>query len=109
MEKWITRFVATMVVIGGLGLCWTFGMFTAVPVQQGRLLELSSVELQLMLGSALAALAVTWGGVHIFSLSEREDNPRLFGQLRISVVLLALVAMFVGARWSLALVVTGQG
>lgn len=73
MEKWITRFVATMVVIGGLGLCWTFGMFTAVPVQQGRLLELSSVELQLMLGSALAALAVTWGAC----ISSRCQSVRI--------------------------------
>lgn len=107
MEKWITRFVATMVAIGGLGLCWTFGMFTAVPLQQGRLLEISNVELQLMGGSALAALAVTWGAVHIFSLSEKDDNPRLFARLRIVVVLAALIAMYVGAQWSLAHVVAG--
>ena len=107
MEKWITRFVATVVAIGGMGLCWTFSMFSSVPIRQGRLLELSNLEMQLMGGSALAALAVNWCAIHLFSLSEKEDNPRLYSGLRIAMVLAAVVAMYSGAQWSLARVVAG--
>jgi hypothetical protein len=76
MEQWITRSVATLVALGALGLFWTFGMFSAVPVQQGRMFALSGVEMQLMGVSLLAGLATAWGALHLFSLADRESSPR---------------------------------
>lgn len=102
MEKWITRSVAMMVALGALGLFWTFGMFSAVPVQQGRLTALSGVELQLIGVSLLAGLVVAWGALHLFSLADRETNPRVYTLMRIAMPIAALAAVGVGASWSLA-------
>ncbi len=101
MENWITRSVAMMVALGALGLFWTFGMFSAVPIQQGRLTALSSVELQLIGVSLLAGLAVGWGALHLFSIADREARPQLFAVMRAVMLLAALAAAVVGANWSL--------
>lgn len=102
MEQWITRSVATLVALGALGLFWTFGMFSAVPLQQGRLLALSGVEVQLIGVSLLAGLVTGWGALHLFALADRESSPRVFAGLRVVMLLAALSAAVVGAQWSQA-------
>lgn len=105
MEQWITRSMATLVALGALGLFWTFGMFSAVPVQQGRLFALSGAEMQLMGVSLLAGLATAWGALHLFSLADRERHPRWFAAIRLVFMLAALLAAAVGVDWSLGHVV----
>ena len=106
MEQWITRSVATLVALGALGLFWTFGMFSAVPAQQGRLFALSGVEMQLMGVSLLAGLVTAWGALHLFSLADRESNPRLFAAIRLVFLLAVMFAAAVGVDWSLGHVVS---
>jgi hypothetical protein len=106
MEQWITRSVATLVALGALGLFWTFGMFSAVPVQQGRTFALSGVEMQLMGVSLLAGLATAWGALHLFSLADRESSPRLFAAIRLIFLLAVISAAAVGVNWSLGHVVS---
>jgi hypothetical protein len=105
MEKWITRAVATLVALGALGLFWTFGMFTAVPVQQGRLGELSATELQLIGIPLLIGLLVSWGALHLFALADREARPRLYAAICAAMLLVVLAATYAGAQWGLARVV----
>mgnify|MGYP000060628979 FL=1 len=102
MEQWITRSVATLVALGALGLFWTFGMFSAVPMQQGRLLALSGVEMQLMGVSLLAGLATAWGALHLFSLADGESNPKLLAAVRIVFLVVAVLAALVGGDWSMS-------
>ena len=106
MEQWITRSVATLVALGALCLFWTFGMFSAVPVQQGRMFALSGVEMQLMGVSLLAGLATAWGALHLFSLADRESSPRLFAAIRLIFLLTVIFAAAVGVNWSLGHVVS---
>ena len=101
MEKWITRSVAMMVALGALGLFWTFGMFTAVPAQQGRLLALSGVEMQLVGIPLLAGLVVAWGALHLFALADRETCPKAYSAIRVALLIAAVAAASVGANWSL--------
>lgn len=105
MENWITRSVAMMVALGALGLFWTFGMFSAVPVQQGRLTALSGVELQLIGIPLLTGFVVTWGALHLFAIADREARPQVFAVTRVAMLMAALAAAGVGASWSLARVV----
>lgn len=105
MEKWITRVVAALIALGAYGLFWTFGMFTAVPVQQGRLTAMTGTELQLIVIPLLAGMGVVWGSIHLFSLADRETSPRLYAAIRVIVLLGAVAAAGVGASWSLARVV----
>jgi lysylphosphatidylglycerol synthetase-like protein (DUF2156 family) len=102
MEKWITRAVATLVACGALGLFWTFGMFTAVPAQQGRLTALSGVEMQLIGIPLLIGLVVGWGTLHLFALADREERPRLYVATCITLLLAVVAAIYVGAQWGLA-------
>ncbi|MBL8397559.1 MAG: hypothetical protein JNL84_05350 [Candidatus Accumulibacter sp.] len=102
MEKWISRGVATLVALGGLGLFWTFGVFIAVPWRENRLLALSSTETQVVAVSLIAGLAVIWGAQHLLAIADAKDHPRLFQGLRIALLLACLLAVFKGSAWTMA-------
>lgn len=79
MEKWITRGVAALCAAGSAALFWTFGMFLAVPLREGRLLALDRIELQVVGVPLLTGIAVGWGALHLLGLADREkgnaENP----------------------------------
>ena len=59
VENWLTRIVAALCAAGAIGLLWMFGVFVAIPWQQGRMLAISGAELQLI----IVPLAVGVAGV----------------------------------------------
>lgn len=107
MEQWITRGVALIVALGALGLCWTFGLFTAVPLQQGRVFAMSGPEMQLVAVSFIGALGASWCALHLFSLADREAAPAVYKTVRIAFLVAAVAAVATGANWSMTNVVTG--
>lgn len=107
MEHWITRGVALLVALGALGLFWVLGMFAAPLIEQGRLMDLNGAEMQLVGIPLGAGLATFWGALHLFALADKESNPALYKVVRIAFALAAVGAIWVGANWSLARVVTG--
>lgn len=106
MEKGITRFVALLCAIGGLGLAWAFGAFAAIPVRDGRILSMSGVEMQILAVSFVACALVAWGAVHLLSLADRVDSPGAFRLMRAAYGVALLGAAAVGANWSLVHVVS---
>lgn len=74
MEKWITRGVAALCAAGSAALFWTFGMFLAVPLREGRLLALDRIELQVVGVPLLTGIAVGWGALHLLGLADREKG-----------------------------------
>lgn len=122
MEKWITRGVAALCAAGSAALFWTFGMFLAVPLREGRLLALDRIELQVIGVPLLTGIAVGWGALHLLGLADREkgnaENPGNAGpenanvstaphkgrQLIYAAALLtmALAAAFGGMSWTQA-------
>lgn len=106
MEKGITRFVALLCGIGGLGLAWAFGAFAAIPVRDGRIFAMSGIEMQILAVSLIACALVAWGSVHLLSLADRADSPGAFKLMRAAYGLALLIAVAVGANWSLVHVVS---
>ena len=100
MENWITRLVAALFALGSTALFWVFGIFVVVPWRTGRLLKLSTAELQVLGVSLLAGIAVAWAATHLFALADRERNPRLYLAIRIIVVGISLAAVFGGVFWT---------
>ena len=100
MENWITRFVAAICAAGSIALFWTFGMFFAVPWEEGRMLALNAVELQVVGVPPLVGLAVTWGALHILAISDRETNPRVYFALFALLMLAITISFFNGMSWS---------
>ncbi len=107
MERWITRVVALIVALGALGLCWSFGMFTAVPLQQGRLLAMSGPEMQVVGVSLIGALGASWGALHLFSLADRTTAPAIYQAVRVVYLLAAAGMIGWGASWSMGRFVAG--
>ena len=106
VENWITRVVAAFCILGSTGLFWTFGVFVAMPWRQGRLLQLSGSELQIIGIALLIGSAVAWGGLHIVAISDRAENPRIYAAIRILLVMVSLAAVFSGMAWTQAVVLT---
>jgi hypothetical protein len=106
MEKWIIRGVALLCASGGLGLAWAFGAFAAVPLRDGRLFDMTGNEMQIIGISLGAGLVVAWGALHIASLADKESSPRAYRLLRLAYGAALLVAIAVGASWSMARVVS---
>ena len=102
MEAWLTRSVALLCALGSWGLMWTFGALLTVPWHQGRLLDLNRAELQAVGIPLLAGLLVLWGTVHLFSLADRKNSPRLFALESTLILLGGLGAAFAGCSWTLA-------
>ncbi|MEI7611738.1 MAG: hypothetical protein WCK63_02450 [Betaproteobacteria bacterium] len=100
MESWITRTVAAICAAGSCGLLWFFGVFVSVPWRDGRLLSLNVTEMQVIGVSLLAGSAVTWGALHLFSLADRSDNPRVYATVRAGLIVLSIAAIISGIIWS---------
>lgn len=106
MEKAIIRSVAALCAVGGLGLAWAFGAFSAIPLRDGRLISMSNVEMQVIAISFVCGLLVAWGSLHLFSLADKNENPRAYRLVRAGYGLVLLMAIAVGATWSMARVVS---
>jgi len=100
MENWITRGAAAMCAAGGVALFWTFGMFVAVPWREGRMLALNAVEIQVVVIPLLVGLAVAWGALHIFAMSDGTTHPKVFATLRVALLIMLVAALFGGMSWS---------
>ena len=105
MEKWITRGAATVCAAGSTALFWTFGIFLAVPWREGRMLSLSTVELQVLGIALIAGLSVAWGALHILAIADRSANPRLYHSLRLALLIVLPSAVYGGLSWAAARIV----
>lgn len=99
MENWITRGMAALCAIGGAALFWAFGLFTGVPLREGRLLAMTGVELQVAAVALFAGIAVMWGAMHLFGLADRETHPAFYRALRFVLLLLVVAAITYGGLW----------
>jgi len=102
VENWITRIVATLCAAGSAALFWTLGVFVAVPWREGRMLALNWIELQVIGVPLLLGLAVAWGALHIFSISDRGVNPKTYATIRVMLVAASIAAMIGGISWTQA-------
>ena len=102
MENWITRIVATLCAAGSMALFWTLGVFIAVPWREGRMLALYGIELQLIGVPLVVGSAVAWGALHIYSIADREVNPKTYATIRITLIVALIAAAIVGISWSQA-------
>lgn len=106
MEKGIIRSVALLCAFGGLGLAWAVGVFSAIPLRDGRVLEMSGPEMQVIGISFGACLLVAWGSVHLLSIADKTENPHAYRMMRAGYGVALAVAGAVGAMWSMARVVS---
>jgi len=102
VENWITRIVAALCAAGAVGLLWMFGVFVALPWQQGRMLALGGAELQVIGVPLLIGVAAACGALHIFAIADRQDRPRLYRAIRALLVIAAIGAVLGGTAWTLA-------
>ncbi len=102
MENWITRIVATLCATGSWALLWTLGVFVAVPWNEGRMLSLNRIELQVIAVPLLIGLAVGWGALHIFAIADRKANPKIYTVICVVMVLLSIAAVNGGISWTQA-------
>lgn len=100
MENWITRLVAILFALGSTALFWVFGVFVIVPWRAGRMLSLSTAELQVIGVSLLAGSAVAWAALHLFSLADRAQNPRIYCAIRVLVLGISIAAVVGGVFWT---------
>ena len=100
MENGITRFVAAICAAGSIALFWTFGMFLAVPWDEGRMLSLNATEMQVVGIPVLVGLVVNWGALHILAMADREANPNAYQAMRIALLLTCLAAVAGGMAWT---------
>lgn len=100
MENWITRIVASLCAAGSAALFWTFGVFVAVPWREARPLALNGTELQVIGIPLLIGLAVAWGALHIFAISDRHANPRVYLAIRLALLIVSLAAVMGGMAWT---------
>ncbi len=100
MELWIIRLVALFCAAGSAGLLWVFGVFVVVPWRAGRMLALSSSELQILGASLLIGLAVGWGALHLIALGEKKTNPKLYAVIRTLLMATLTAAAIGGITWT---------
>ncbi len=100
VETWITRFVASLCGLGGLGLLWTFGVFVAVLWHEGCLLDLNRSEWQAIGVPLLLGIAVAWGALYLFGIADREKNPRIYKTTRAIFLIACVVAAISGIVWA---------
>ena len=105
MENWITRIVASLCAAGAVGLLWMFGVFVAVPWHQGRMLALNGAEWQIIGVPLTIGVAAAWGALHIFSIADRHERPRLYRAIRALLVIAAIAAALGGIAWTLARII----
>lgn len=102
MENWITRIVAMLCVAGSTALFWTLGVFVAVPWREGRMLALNRIELQVIGVPLVVGIAVAWGALHIFSIADRANNPRIYATIRAALLIASIAAVVGGIAWTQA-------
>ena len=100
MDNWITRIAAALCAAGSTGLFWMFGVFIAVPWREGRMLALTKTELQVVGIPLVIGFAVAWGALHIFAISDRAANPKVYATIRWVVILIAIAAVIGGKAWT---------
>jgi len=105
LENWITRIVATLCAMGSTALFWAFGVFVVVPWREGRMLNLSRAELQVIIVPLLIGFAVAWGALHVFSIADQEKNPRAFATIRVLLIIASVAAVIGGISWTQARII----
>lgn len=100
MDNWFIRIAAALCTAGSTALFWTFGVFIAVPWREGRLLSLARNELQVVGIPLVIGFAVAWGALHIFAISDRDANPKIYATIRWAVILIAIAAVIGGKAWT---------
>ena len=100
MDNWITRIAAALCAAGSTGLFWMFGVFIAVPWREGRMLALTKTELQVVGIPLVIGFAVAWGALHIFAISDRAANPKVYATIRWVVILIAIAVVIGGKAWT---------
>lgn len=99
MELWIIRLVALFCAAGSAGLLWVFGVFVVVPWRAGRMLALSSSELQI-LGIAADRGWRLAGELSISLLLARRTNPKLYAVIRTLLMATLTAAAIGGITWT---------
>lgn len=102
MENWITRIVASLCAAGSTALFWTLGVFIVIPWRAGRMLALDKAELQVIGVPLILGIATAWGALHIFSLADREANPRFYAVIRFVLLVAMVAALIGGVSWTQA-------
>ena len=102
MDNWLTRIAAALCAAGAIGLLWMFGVFVAIPWQQGRMLALNNAELQLIIVPLLVGVAAAWGALHLLAIADRHDRRVLYQTLRALLIVAAIGAVLGGSAWTLA-------
>ena len=102
MDNWLTRIAAALCAAGAIGLLWMFGVFVAIPWQQGRMLALNNAELQLIIVPLAVGVAAAWGALHLLAIADRDDRRMLYQTLRALLILAAIAAVLGGSAWTLA-------
>jgi len=102
VENGITRIVAALCAAGAVGLLWMFGVFVALPWQQGRMLALNGAELQVIIVPLTIGVAAAWGALHIFAIADRQGRPGLYRAIRALLFIAAIAAVLGGIAWTLA-------
>ena len=102
VENWLTRIVAALCAAGAIGLLWMFGVFVAIPWQQGRMLAISGAELQLIIVPLAVGVAAAWGALHVVAIADRRERPGLYQTLRALLIVAAIAAVLGGGAWTLA-------
>lgn len=102
MDNWITRFVGILCAVGSTALFWTLGVFVAVPWLEGRMLSLNRVELQVIGVPLVVGIIVAWGALHIFSIADRDSNPRIYATIRAALIIASIAAVIGGISWTQA-------
>ena len=57
-------------------------------------------ELQVIGIPLLIGLAVAWGALHIFAISDRHANPRVYLAIRLALLIVSLAAVMGGMAWT---------
>ena len=98
MDNGITRSVACLCALGAMSLFWIAGFFSVLPWQENRLLalDLNRYELQIILGSLFLGAAVTWGAVHLLSLADKSEHPKIYAATRFTLIAASLASLMHG-------------
>jgi hypothetical protein len=101
VENWITRIVAILCAAGSIALLWMLGVFVAVPWHEGRMLDLSRAELQVIGVPLLIGVLAAWGALHILAIADQQDRPKVYALTRAMIIIVSIAAVIGGIAWTL--------